>query len=201
MTPRTIWFAVFLCLAGCSEKQPAETHSCAGVEAKVTQLKEQLEAVTIELRSCNSELAVVKTEAEEATLSEPAPLPPEIHQTCTMNGFGQGTCKFTNLGRGTGSLCGFLRLRLSDASLQRFIQSELKKIGHLSANLREIEGNKLLKEYGRDFSNEVLCSGNVEPDTTVNIQFSIPQARELCSGSAGGDWRTECVFEFVPKTK
>lgn len=35
---------------------------------------------------------------------------PELDWNCTMNGFGQGTCSFTNTGNGKGAVCGSIHV-------------------------------------------------------------------------------------------
>jgi hypothetical protein len=180
-------------LIQCTQPAP-EVCSCTESEAEVASLKEQL-------GTCNSELSTTKDEADKVG--------PEFHHTCTMNGFGSGTCKFTNIGKGAGALCGFLRLRLKDEVVASLIERPLKSIlveselhgRKMSPVEEEQERAKLFKAAAKHHSNEILCSGILEPSTTKNVAFSIPVVKELCSaGGSDYGWNTVCILEFVPKS-
>lgn len=86
---------------------------------------------------------------------------PKIEQRCTMNGFGAGTCTFTNVGDGSGTVCGHIVVSRTGG--------------------------------GSDQSGP-LCSGNIEPSSTKNIEFNVPSTNELCSGN--GKWSDVCSFTF-----
>ena len=75
---------------------------------------------------------------------------PEITQSCVMNGYGQGSCSFTNTGDGSGSTCGFI----------------------------EVRGMPIYTEYKK--LSAVFCSGDLKPSSTNKIEFSVIGVDNIC---------------------
>ncbi len=76
---------------------------------------------------------------------------PNMEVQCSMNGFGQGECSFTNTGTGAGALCGTVDVGSTAIGKTELIQSSK------------------------------FCSGQVEPSTTKRVEFTVPNVRDHCS--------------------
>lgn len=100
---------------------------------------------------------------------------PDIEWQCTMNGFGVGSCSFTNTGDGAGAVCGSIEV--------------------YKANEPVFEGTILgepVAESGK------FCSGEVGASTTNQVEFRIASMREVCGGTLDKAWTEVCKFTFVP---
>ena len=86
---------------------------------------------------------------------------PIVDQECVMNGYGQGSCNFTNTGKSSGAVC----------------------------------GNIVVNGPGTVSSGK-LCSGQVEPSTTLTVEFTVPEVNELCDNGFN-HWTEKCDFGFV----
>ena len=92
---------------------------------------------------------------------------------CNMNGFGQGTCQFTNLGSSKSAICGHIMV--------------VEKWG------TTIIRNPKTAQSG------TFCSGNVPPATTTSVNFSVSNASDVCRARPVDDWRDGCDFTFVER--
>ena len=108
----------------------------------------------------------VKVQQDEAAKKEAARLAYEnraiVEENCIMNGYGEGNCSFTNIGRTTGALCGAI----------------------------QVDGPGTV-------TSSKFCSGPVQPQSTVKVEFHIPEVDELCD-NALESWTEKCAFTFVP---
>ena len=108
----------------------------------------------------------VKVQQDETAKKEAARLAYEnraiVEENCIMNGYGQGNCSFTNIGRTTGALCGVI----------------------------QVDGPGTL-------NSSKFCSGPVQPQSTVKVEFYIPEVDELCDNGFES-WTEKCSFGFVP---
>lgn len=95
----------------------------------------------------------------------------EISEDCTVNGFGSGTCSFTNRGDGSGTLCGTVEI--------------------IRGNPSDLKGDDRL------VTSSVFCSGKVEPSSTTKVEFSVPGVSQLCDpGSSGQSWNEICYLRW-----
>jgi hypothetical protein len=53
---------------------------------------------------------VIKNQADAAAAKKAYEDRPIVEQSCTMNGYGQGACSFTNSGKTAGALCGYIQV-------------------------------------------------------------------------------------------
>jgi hypothetical protein len=102
----------------------------------------------------------------------------EITPSCVMNGYGQGSCSFTNTGDGSGSTCGFI-----EVSIPSFIR------------IAPEEHDKWSR------SSTVFCSGDVKPSSTNEVGFHIMGVDDLCPNGLGNTstMSGECVFIWQEK--
>lgn len=95
---------------------------------------------------------------------------PQLKEHCVMNGWGHGTCTFTNTGTATGTMCG------------RIIVTN------------KYEPTEMPPE------SSVLCSGDVAKASTGTVSFSIPSVQEYCSSwqrRGLSKWGDVCDFEWI----
>jgi hypothetical protein len=53
---------------------------------------------------------VIKNQVDAAAAKKAYEDRPIVEQSCTMNGYGQGACSFTNSGKTAGALCGYIQV-------------------------------------------------------------------------------------------
>ena len=108
---------------------------------------------------------VLKKQHDEKVAYENRPI---IEDSCVMNGYGIGSCNFTNKGKSVGSVCGSIHV------------------------------------YGptppRSPVSEEFCSGQVEPQSTVKVEFNIPAVDKACE-EGFKEWTEVCEFSFVNPNK
>ena len=75
----------------------------------------------------------------------------KIEKECVMNGFGKGTCTFTNLGDAVGGMCGKIKVF---------------NVEHL--NHAEIA------------TSATICSGEIEPKSSKDVEFMAAGVRDGC---------------------
>lgn len=120
---------------------------------------------------------------------------PKLEPDCSMNGFGQGTCSFTNTGSSAGGVCGYLVVSrtLTASSPAR------RRDGPEATDSREAQRDAVqLLGFVRS---SVFCSGDVGSRETKAISFGVGLVPELCEGRDGSSWRDNCEFEFVSEEK
>lgn len=105
---------------------------------------------------------------------------PNLTTNCQMNGFGSGSCQFTNTGTAGGAVCGAVVVSVNPAILA-------------STALRSSAQNSGVG------ASPVFCSGDVASQETEDIQFSVPAVRELCGAIPDMSWSQVCGLEFVPQ--
>lgn len=97
----------------------------------------------------------------------------DIDVQCTMNGYGQGTCQFTNLGSSKAAICGHILVV-------------------------EKWGNTIIR-HPQTAESGTFCSGSVPSATTTSVGFSVPTAAAVCRVRPVDDWREGCDFTFVER--
>lgn len=97
-----------------------------------------------------------------------------IESNCSSNGYGQGSCSFTNTGSGAGSVCG----KVTVSSIY---------------------------DKNNATQSSLFCSGDVQPSSTVDVKFTVPNVSSLCSGSDGRNtgvrrsWNEMCNLSWEQK--
>lgn len=109
---------------------------------------------------------------------------PELKSSCTMNGLGNGTCRFTNLGPEQRALCGRIVVLRSEPptalpDYPNAAQAERFSIQALGV-----------------VASEIFCSGQVQPKETKSVDFIAPLS-SLCGGAKTDVWSDLCTFSFL----
>ena len=105
---------------------------------------------------------------------------PNIEQSCTMNGRGEGNCSFSNTGDGSGAECGHIEV-------VNTLKSEAMD------NIVAIVGKP---------ESPVFCSGKLEPSSTAKIDFFVPHLDKVCPWGLNGMYGVGgCEFQFVTKNQ
>lgn len=109
-------------------------------------------------------LAIIPKVLNAITQVLPKPI---IEQECIMNGYGQGHCSFTNIGKSSGSVCGKIVVNHDDGRFKFSMNSSQ------------------------------FCSGPVENNSTNKIDFNIPSVSDSCKATEYSSWNDICSFQFV----
>lgn len=105
---------------------------------------------------------------------------PEIGQECTMNGFGAGSCSFTNKGGAAGSVCGHIVVRRNDLG-------EVAKSGSFCSG--EVAKQSTAKV---DFHVSAVNSACDDPlDSSGSLEDLSARMKSRKS------WSDNCSFSFV----
>ena len=86
---------------------------------------------------------------------------PILNATCRMNGYGDGECDFTNTGKMSGAMCGYIRVDDKEDTWTKTYSGYA------------VSAKTLLRS-------ETLCSGQVPPFTTKTTRFSVNRYLETC---------------------
>jgi len=98
-------------------------------------------------------------------IPEPEPVESKMSSSCVIDGYGKGTCSFSNEGRVKGGKCLFVEV-------VRVCTGDCMSKDTLIP-FDEIEKNIIGKSG-------VICSGQVEPMSTVTIPFAVPEVTREC---------------------
>ena len=109
---------------------------------------------------------------------------PELKTNCTMNGLGNGTCRFTNLGTEQSALCGRIVVLRSEPPTAPPDYPNQAQSERFAAQALGVAVS------------EIFCSGQVQPKETKPVDFAVPLSG-LCGGAKTDAWSDLCSFGFV----
>ena len=86
---------------------------------------------------------------------------PQIDQECVMNGFGKGSCNFTNMGKTAGAKCGFIKVEgPGTASSGKFCSGQVAPMSTTSVEFYVPVVNELCDNGGEPWTDK--CSFTFE---------------------------------------